>query len=244
MKRRLVLAIGISCTACLMAMDGDNGDRCAKRQRAENKADDTCLLLMSKGMRYELEKLEQKEFETLVARMEKEIRDSALFDCFICTHRFSRTRRIVLLPCGKHYVCEECAIKLLCPSTQQHAPVKQCPACRETPSNPMAARTLFKIAHQQVTEDGKLLSLRQAQELFMDKPDKEEDGLTADAVAAALGENAALGGNNETPDVVEVPGPDGVPTRVVFDPDMPPILRTLILAQLHRTGELPPEPPF
>jgi len=235
MAYRLILTVGLSCVACLRAMDGGEEEQTPKRRRV----DDSYLLLMSKGIRYDIENNERITFATLTEQMEGEIRSSGHFDCFICTNRFTRTRRIVELPCGKHHVCEECAIKLLCPSAQHHAPVKQCPACREQPSNQMAARTLFSIAHRQVELDGKLLSLRQAQGLFMDKPDEEDDDLTADAIAAALGANA-----NAEQDTVDVTVPDGTVRHVVFDPNIPPFLRALILSQLRRTGELPPEPPL
>jgi len=238
MKHLLILAIALSCAAGLTAMDDNKSEHASKRRRT----DDSYLLLISKGIRYDMEQQEQREFTALAERMENEIKNSELFDCFICTQRFSYSRRIVLLPCGKHRVCEECAIKLLCPSTRYRAPVKQCPACRETPSNQMAARTLFTIAHRQATQDGKLLSLRQAQGLFIDKPDddEEEDSLTADAIATALGGN----NDNAEQEVDDVTAPDGSIRHVIFAPNIPPTLRALILSELRRTGELPPDAPF
>jgi len=174
MERMVLLSTGIRCNL-------EQEDHAAYTTLLE--AIEEQMLLLSKGVRYDLEMEECKAYTTLLEKIEDEMSTSGLFNCPICSERFSYEHRIVALTCGKHRVCEPCAIKLLCPRKKKTAPPNPCPVCRQEPSKPVAASALLRIAYNQATRDGRIFSLFQTQNLFMDQPDEEEeDNLTADAI--------------------------------------------------------------
>jgi len=188
----LLATVLVSTAAPLLAMDNcppplPHGDEIhlAKRQRISEapllaKGPAQFLLLACKGGCYDLEREEQAARATVSETAEQMMKDGT-FDC-LCGSRFNRTDHgIILLPCGRHRICEMCALELLRPNKRRPATPQPCPICRHEPNDKEAIVPLLDIALRRASRGDLAVPLGQIQRLHTTRSAYDGHDIDADS---------------------------------------------------------------